>query len=197
MRQGIGQAACLLPNGHPLERVPGNGSERKSHTMNITIRATEPADFDAIRETMAQPLAYAGTLQVPMPSAEMWKKRLSELPAGDHTLVAEVDGKVVGNIGLHAIQKSRRRAHVAAIGMAVHDGHHGKGVGSALMKAALDLADNWLQYTRLELTVYTDNAAALALYKKFGFEIEGTHRQFAFRNGAYIDSYSMARLRNR
>ena len=70
--------------------------------MNITIRATEPADFDAIRETMAQPLAYAGTLQVPMPSAEMWKKRLAELPAGDHTLVAEVDGKVVGNIGLHA-----------------------------------------------------------------------------------------------
>ena len=95
------------------------------------------------------------------------------------------------------IQKSRRRAHVAAVGMAVHDGHHGKGVGSALMKAALDLADNWLQYTRLELTVYTDNAAALALYKKFGFEIEGTHRQFAFRNGAHIDSYSMARLRNR
>lgn len=165
--------------------------------MNITIRATEPADFDAIRETMAQPLAYAGTLQVPMPSAEMWKKRLAESPASDHALVAEVDGKVVGNIGLHAIQKSRRRAHVAAIGMAVHDAYHGKGVGSALIKSAIDLADNWLQYTRLELTVYTDNAAALSLYKKFGFEIEGTHKQYAFRNGVYVDSYSMARIRNR
>ena len=51
--------------------------------MTIVIRATEPADFDAIRETMAQPLAFAGTLQVPLPSAEMWKKRLAELPAGD------------------------------------------------------------------------------------------------------------------
>jgi putative acetyltransferase len=165
--------------------------------VKITIRATEPADFDAIRETMAQPLAYAGTLQVPLPSAEMWKKRLAELPIGDHTLVAVVDGKVVGNIGLHGIQKSRRRAHAASIGMAVHDAWHGKGVGSALMKAALDLADNWLQFTRIELTVYTDNAAALALYKKFGFEIEGTHKQYAFRNGIHVDSYSMARIRNR
>ena len=165
--------------------------------MNIKIRATEPADYEAIAETMAQPRAYAGTMQLPLPSAEMWKRRLAEFPVGDHSLVAIVDGKVVGNIGLMSIAKSRRRAHVASIGMAVHDDYQGKGVGSALMKAALDLADNWLQFTRVELTVYTDNAAALALYKKFGFEIEGTHRQYAFRNGVYVDSYSMARLRSR
>lgn len=165
--------------------------------MNITIRATEPADYDAIRETMAQPIAYAGTLQLPMPSAEMWKKRLAEFPVGDHSLVAEVDGKVVGNIGLMAAPKSRRRAHVASLGMAVHDAWQGRGVGTALMKAALDLADNWLQFTRIELTVYTDNVAALALYKKFGFEIEGTHKQYAFRNGVYVDAYAMARFRHR
>ena len=165
--------------------------------MNIIIRATEPADFDAIRETMAQPIALADTLQLPLPSAEMWKKRLAEFPPGDHSLVAEVDGKVVGNIGLMAFAKSRRRAHVASIGMAVHDAYQGKGIGTALMKAALNLADNWLQFTRLELTVYTDNAAALALYKKFDFEIEGTHRKFAFRNGTYVDAYAMARLRAR
>ena len=36
---------------------------------------------------------------------------------------------------------------------------------------------------RIELTVYTDNAAAIALYRKFGFEIEGTHRAYALRDG--------------
>ncbi len=56
------------------------------------------------------------------------------------------------------------------------------------------MADNWLNYTRLELTVYTDNAAALALYRKFGFEIEGTLKAYAFRDGRYIDAYTMARL---
>src|SRR3712207_9346998 len=79
--------------------------------------------------------------------------------------------------------------------MAVRDDWQGKGVGTALMEAALDLADNWLGLTRIELNVYTDNAAGVALYKKFGFEIEGTHRRYTFRNGEYVDAYSMARIR--
>ena len=66
---------------------------------------------------------------------------------------------------------------------------------TALMAAIIELADKWLNLTRLELHVYTDNEAGLALYKKFGFEIEGTHRRYAFRDGEYIDSYGMARLR--
>jgi L-phenylalanine/L-methionine N-acetyltransferase len=36
---------------------------------------------------------------------------------------------------------------------------------------------------------------AIALYEKFEFEVEGTHRRFAFRDGEYIDAYSMARLK--
>ena len=118
---------------------------------------------------------------------------LIHLQAADHYFNGEGEIKIIGQL----CPKSRRRAHAATIGMAVHDAYQGKGVGSALMKAVLDLADNWLQFTRIELTVYVDNAAALALYKKFGFEIEGTHKQYAFRNGAYVDSYSMARIRDR
>jgi L-phenylalanine/L-methionine N-acetyltransferase len=70
-----------------------------------------------------------------------------------------------------------------------------KGIGTALMQAAVDLADKWLNLTRVELEVYTDNAPAIQLYKKFGFTCEGTLAQFAFRNGQYVDSYLMARLR--
>jgi putative acetyltransferase len=62
------------------------------------------------------------------------------------------------------------------------------------MEAALDLADNWLNLTRIELRVYVDNAAGIAPYEKFGFEVEGTHRRLAFRDGEYVDSYSLARL---
>lgn len=39
--------------------------------------------------------------------------------------------------------------------------------------------------------VHVDNEAGIELYRKFGFEIEGTHRRFALRNGAYVDAYSM------
>ena len=47
----------------------------------------------------------------------------------------------------------------------------------------------------IELTVYTDNERALALYRKAGFVIEGTHKAHALRDGRYIDSHSMARIR--
>jgi L-phenylalanine/L-methionine N-acetyltransferase len=164
--------------------------------MTITIRAAEPTDYAAICENMSQPIAQANTLQLPFPSLEVWKKRLAEFPVGDHLLVADLDGKVVGNLGLYAAAKQMRRRHVGAVGMAVHDAYHGRGVGSALMAAAIDLADNWLQYTRLELEVYVDNVAAIALYQKFGFVIEGTHPKDSFRHGVYIDCLSMGRLRS-
>jgi putative acetyltransferase len=163
--------------------------------QQIVIRRTEPADYGAIREIHAQPLAVRGTLQLPFPSAEDWRKRLADQPNNLFSLVACLDQDIVGNLGLFVRDQSPRRRHVGDIGMAVHDAWQGRGIGSALMQAAVDLADRWINLRRLELTVYTDNAPAIALYRKYGFEVEGRLRDFAFRDGAFIDAYAMARLR--
>jgi putative acetyltransferase len=160
----------------------------------IVIRRAELADAEAIHSTFTGPKVIAGTLQVPYPSVEMWRKRLTDLSPLDFLLVATIDSDLVGNLGLHEAGKSPRRRHVGSIGMCVRDDSQGRGVGTALMKAAVDLADDWLNYQRLELSVYTDNLAALALYRKFGFVIEGTYRAYAFRDGQYVDSHAMARL---
>jgi len=160
---------------------------------SIVVRRAQPRDADAIAATFSTPGAMAGTLQLPFPSATTYAKWIDDMAAGDYMLVAEIDGNVVGNLGLHAAAKSPRRRHVGTLGMSVHDDFHRRGVGSALLKAAIDLADNWIAYTRLELTVYTDNAAAVALYRKFGFGIEGTARGYALRNGEYVDAFMMAR----
>ncbi|WP_020583626.1 GNAT family N-acetyltransferase [Endozoicomonas elysicola] len=71
----------------------------------------------------------------------------------------------------------------------------GQGIGSQLLEAAIELAEHWLAITRIELEVYTDNEAAVALYRKFGFEVEGTARGYAFRNGELADVYLMARVK--
>jgi putative acetyltransferase len=163
--------------------------------MDITVRHSEPEDYKALHRIFSGSRAVAGTLQLPFPSAEMWHKRLSEPPEGLYSLVACVEGEVVGSLGLETSPTRGRVRHVGSIGMAVRDDWQGKGVGTALMEAALDLADNWLNLMRIELTVYVDNAAGIALYEKFGFEVEGTHRRFAFRDGEYVDAYSMARLK--
>jgi putative acetyltransferase len=65
------------------------------------------------------------------------------------------------------------------------------------MEALLDLAFNWLGLQRIELTVYADNAPAVHLYQKFGFEIEGTARAYALRHGELVDAHHMAHLRDR
>ncbi len=160
----------------------------------IVIRRAEPGDAEAIHQTFVGPRVIAGTLQLPYPSVEMWRRRLGEIPADDCLLVATIDAEVVGNLGLHAASKSPRRRHVGNIGMAVRDDRQGRGVGSALLRSAIDLADAWLNYQRLELWVFSDNLAALHLYRKFGFAIEGTCRAYAFRDGQYVDACAMARL---
>lgn len=61
------------------------------------------------------------------------------------------------------------------------------------MSAAIDRADNWMNVLRVELTFYPDNEAACALCRRFGFVIEGRHRAYALRDGAYVDAVTMAR----
>ena len=164
--------------------------------VNVSIRHAEPSDTEAIHRILSGPRAVEGTLQLPLQSLEGVRKRFSDAPEGLYHLVARVDGEVVGHLGLGTFPTRWRRRHVGEIGVAVRDDWQDKGVGTALMGAALDLADNWLNLTRIELAEYTDNGAGVALYEKFGFEVEGTHRRYAFRNGEYVDAYSMARVRD-
>lgn len=161
----------------------------------LTIRRAEPDDCSALYEIFTYPQVYAGTLQLPYPSLEGWRQRLAEPGDGTYNLVAVAGDRVVGMFGLHTFPARPRRHHAGAVGMSVHDGWQGQGVGTALMRAGLDLADNWLGLTRLELEVYTDNEPAIRLYERFGFEREGLLRRHAYRDGRYVDAYPMARLR--
>jgi putative acetyltransferase len=162
--------------------------------MRIEVRRAEPSDYEAVCRIFAGPKAVWGTMQLPFPSLESWRKRMAEPGEGHFSLVACVEGEVIGQLSLHTFPAYPRRRHVGQIGMAVRDDWQGKGAGKALMQAAMELADKWLNLSRLELEVYTDNAPAIQLYKHCGFSIEGTLVRFAYRDGQYVDAYTMARL---
>jgi putative acetyltransferase len=160
------------------------------------VRRATPADAADFARMMAHPEVYANLLQMPLPSEPMWRQRLeamSDPQRADLQLVAEQNGRVVGSAGLHPQPKLRRR-HVAMLGISVAPEAQGRGVGAALMQAMCDYADGWAQILRIELTVFTDNARAMALYQRFGFRHEGTHRAYAIRDGVYMDVHAMARL---
>ncbi|HEY1708836.1 MAG TPA: GNAT family N-acetyltransferase [Rhizomicrobium sp.] len=161
----------------------------------IEIRAIEPEDLPALTEVWNQPRFVWGTLQLPYTSLDARRKRQQATPAGHLHLAALIDGKVIGSAGLHPASENRRRAHAASIGMGVHDDYAGRGAGTALLHALLEQADRWLNYSRVELTVWADNSRAIALYERAGFEREGLLRRYAWRDGAYVDALTMARLR--
>jgi putative acetyltransferase len=164
-----------------------------SGSGDIVIRGAETEDLAAIVAFGNQRSVAAGTLGLLYQTLADGQERF-RFDATHRMLVAEVEGQVAGSIGL--VLYRHRRAHVGSIGMSVAEEFQGRGVGTARMAAMIDLADNWYNLRRLELEVYTDNDVAIRLYKRFGFEIEGTHRSYAYREGAYVDAYSMARLRN-
>jgi putative acetyltransferase len=169
----------------------------KTSISNVTVRRATIADAAAFARVMGHPKVFPQLLQLPFTDEEVWKARLAESTKPDRPeliLVAEVKGEVVGNAGLHPVGPQLRRRHAMFMGIAVAPHAQGQGVGSALMRALCDYADQWAQVFRIELTVFSDNERAIALYRKHGFEHEGTHRAFAMRDGCYVDTLSMARL---
>ena len=160
---------------------------------DIVIRHVQPSDAEALRQMNAQPEVYHNTLQIPHPSMEMWLERLTPRPGRRH-LVGCIDEIVVGHLVLD-VEQNPRRSHVATFGISVSPDFRDRGVGRALMREMVNLCDNWLRIERIELTVFVDNPSALALYRRFGFETEGTGKKFALRNGEYVDALYMARVK--
>jgi L-phenylalanine/L-methionine N-acetyltransferase len=163
----------------------------------VTVRRSTVQDAAAMARMMGEPSVLGNLMQMPHTSEELWRARLTDnaVPGKlDLPLVAEVNGEVVGSAGLHPVGPAARRRHAMMLGILVAPSAQGQGVGTALMAALCDYADNWLGILRMELDVYSDNLIAQSLYKKFGFELEGTHRAYAMRNGVYVDSLSMARF---
>lgn len=159
----------------------------------LVLRPTRPGDAEALATMMSGAGFRNGTAQLPFVSPERMRRRLETDDANETRILAVLDEVVVGSAELRRL--SGRRAHVGQIGMGVADGWTGHRIGTALMDALVDMADNWLNLRRLELEVLADNEPALALYRRFGFEPEGVRRDVVFRAGAYADSLAMARLK--
>jgi putative acetyltransferase len=161
-------------------------------TPPITIRDARPTDAEVIAAMQALPGLRYGTLRLPHPSPADIRRYLEAPVDGNPRLVALAGDTVVGMADLH--RYTGRRAHAAGLGIGVHDAWTGRGVGHALMAELVDYGERWLGLRRIELTVHTDNACAIALYRRFNFTVEGTLRGHSLRDGAYVDAYAMARM---
>lgn len=110
----------------------------------------------------------------------------------DFLFVAEEKDEIVGMI--EAVKGSFQRIkHSAYVVTGILDAYSGLGIGTKFFEE-LDHWANLNDITRLELTVVKQNKAAVHLYKKSGFLIEGTKKNSMKIDGNYVDEYYMAKL---
>ena len=166
--------------------------------MDVTYRTLRPEEAEAFWQLMDR-LDHETNYMLYEPGERT--KDLSRLEAvirgaaesGDFLLVAEADGVLVGYI---SAQKGdvRRTAHSAYIVTGIRAQYRRKGIGTEFFKRL----DGWAQENglqRLELTVVCENEAAVGLYRKSGFRIEGTRRKAVLLNGTWLDEYYMAKVK--
>ena len=163
--------------------------------MNYTIRPMELGDAPGFNVLRRMPGVFENTTGLPSCRTADSEAFIAGLGPDDHNFVAVLeDGTVIGCAGLTVCSNPRMR-HVGSVGLYVHTDYQNQGVGTALMKVLLDLADNWLMLVRVELEVFADNERAIHLYEKLGFEKEGLLRMTTVRSGRYVDDCKMARIR--
>jgi L-phenylalanine/L-methionine N-acetyltransferase len=122
----------------------------------LTVHHSEPEDYEAVHRVYSRPRVMADTIGLPFSSKERWQERLAQKREGEFSLVACVGSEMVGHLSVYLYPEPRRR-HSGHFGMAVRDDWQGKGIGTKLMEAALDLVDNCERSAQLHNHCY--NAA--------------------------------------
>ena len=157
----------------------------------LPIDRRHVAGFRDVLDAVARERRYLAFLAAP-PLGQVRRFVRNNLQKGGVQFVAVDAGVVVGWCDV-APKTHETLRHSGRLGMGVAASHRGQGVGSALLAATLAAA-HARGLTRIELDVRADNAAAIALYRRQGFEVEGRLRQFMIVDGVAYDALQMARL---
>ena len=163
--------------------------------MDYMIRPAGPEDAAGIAALRRMPGVFEQAASLPSDRSRRMEELLRQPGQNRHFLVAVSPDNTVLGLVMLTVDSNPRRRHAGGLGIMVRTDWQGRGVGTALMKAALELEDNWLMLRRVELEVYADNEGAIRLYQRLGFETEGRKREAAVKDGAYTDLLVMDRLR--
>lgn len=106
--------------------------------------------------------------------------------------IAVKDGHIIGWCDISALDRPVF-AHIGSLGIGILAPYRGLGIGKKLLQTAIQKAEQ-KGLTRIELTVRENNEPAIALYKKFGFVIEGIHKKGVCIDGKYENHVFMALL---
>jgi len=157
----------------------------------IAISEAHIESFHRALDTVARERRYLAFLEAP-PLESTRSFVLGLIAQGQPQFVALSDGDVVGWCDVSRHERPIY-AHVGTLGMGLLQPFRGQGIGTRLIRTTLAAAQA-AGLTRIELSVYENNASAIALYKKIGFAVEGLSRNAARIDGVYENVIQMALL---
>jgi RimJ/RimL family protein N-acetyltransferase len=160
----------------------------------ITVRRAEPADAPQLvalaTAVSAEPEGWMIWNEWRSVGDERRYLRAVRRHADAVVLVAELDGRLAGRLSLARDQHPASQ-HVADLGLMVDDRFRRRGVGRALLSAAVEWAREQA-VQKLELHVFPWNEGAIALYESYGFRREGYRSRHYLREDGYADAILMA-----
>jgi len=160
----------------------------------ILIRQISREDIESFHsclDSIARERKYLGFTTAP--SLEETRTSLIEDMARDVIrFIAVDDSRVVGWCQIKT-GKWEGYTHMGWLQMGVHREYRGQGIGTALLSQALEEAKS-RGLERVELDVYASNLAAIHLYEKYKFEVEGQKKRARKLDGNYDDIIDMALL---
>lgn len=157
----------------------------------VPIRKEHVAGFHSAVDRIAREGRWLAMLEAP-PLGRTRRFVLDSLKDGAVHLVALDGAEVVGWCDLR-VKSAATQRHSAVLGMGLLAEYRGRGLGGRLLAATLE-GGRARGLRRIELVVRTDNAPAIALYRRHGFVVEGTCRQYLSLDGVDHDALLMARL---
>ena len=157
----------------------------------VDIQVKHIPDFWQALDSVAREQKFLSFLEGP-PIQLTREFVLEQIQGNWPQVIAIHDNKVVGWCDISSLNRPIF-AHVGTLGMGVIEAYRGKGIGKALIASALKKA-KLKGLTRIELTVREHNKSAINLYKQFGFELEGVHKNGVCINGIYENHLFMALL---
>lgn len=191
------------PGGRVVFRRTDDSEQRSGQTEGlerdtVLVRYAEPDDAKSIIDLQRRVEAASSYMLYSRDerntSTQYMRKQLAEWRKSGTSLVliAILNGRQAGYLFFIGNQ-AERAAHRAAIVVGVLPDFQGRGIGQALLKKAEESASD-RQVSRLELTVVTENKAAVRLYEKAGFTTEGIRRHSLLIDGQLQDELYMAKL---
>lgn len=167
-------------------------------TSPVQLRPLEEADVDHIMTWVNDPeivgnlAAFSGepfTREQELAYVRQIRASSSDVV---FSILAAEDGRYLGQCGIHQVHGRSRVGRLACIIAA--RGDHGRGYGSAAIRALCDHAFEALGLHKLWLMVFSHNARGRGIYERIGFRQEGVLREEYFHEGRWHDMVRLSLL---